>query len=99
MPFYRTEDGQGSMHVNFGRKAGPLPCAALRLEGDAPLLSPRCCRLSVALCDGPAGKDLSGKPLTCDMPVCERHRTRGGTQIDYCPRHQDLAPPLLEFIE
>jgi hypothetical protein len=89
--FYRTDDGQGSMHINFGRKAGPAPCIASALDSDNLSISKRCVRLSVALCDGPAGKSLDGKTLTCDAPICERHRTRGGKNIDYCPRHQHLA--------
>jgi hypothetical protein len=57
----------------------------------------RCGRASVALCDAPAGRDLSGTPLTCDAPLCEHHRTRGGTNIDYCPRHAHLAPLRLDL--
>ena len=87
MPFYRTEDGRSSMHINFGRKSGPLACVADRLPNDDPAISLRCCRMSVALCDHPAGQDLAGKPLTCDAPMCERHRTRVGPNLDHCPRH------------
>lgn len=94
MPVYRTEDGRGWMHVNFGRKAGPLPCRAPRLEGDDPSLGKVCARLGGKLCDAPAGEDLSGKPLTCDMPLCKKHATHvEGKNLDYCPRHKHLAVP------
>ena len=61
MGFYRTEDGLGTVHINFGRKPGPLPCAARDEE-----LGARCGRMSVALCDYPMGRTLGDKPLTCD---------------------------------
>jgi hypothetical protein len=94
MPWYRIgEPGEDVIaHVNFGRKAGPVPCRAPRLPGDKPDWGNACGRLSVALCDAPAGEDLAGKPLTCDMPICEKHRARGGENVDYCPRHRALAP-------
>jgi hypothetical protein len=85
--FYRTEDGQGTIHLNFGHRGGPSQCAGPRLAGDNAALGERCGRISVALCDHPAGQDLSGKPLTCDMPMCEQHRTRVGENLDHCPRH------------
>lgn len=87
MPFYRTDDGQGTMHVNFGRKAGPAPCRGPLLPGDATAFGDICGRMSVALCDFPAGRTLGGQPLTCDMPLCEQHRTKVGTNQDHCPRH------------
>jgi hypothetical protein len=89
MPWYRTPDGAGSMHVNFGRKAGPVRCAAPALDTDNLAIAKKCLRLSVALCDAPVGYD------TCDMPICEHHRIVGGKNVDYCPRHQHLAPPAL----
>lgn len=99
MPWYRTEDGKGTFHIDFGRGrrgvAGPLPCLGPARPGDDLVVSKRCCRISVALCDAPAGKDLAGNPLTCDMPLCEGCCTRGGTNVDYCPRHKHLAPPAL----
>lgn len=91
MPFYRTADGAGTMHLNFGGRRGPAPCVAF--DADAPRHDARvrrCCRVSVALCDAPVGTDLTGEPLTCDAPICERHRTRVGV-LDYCPRHRGLA--------
>lgn len=87
MPFYRTDDGRGTMHVNFGRKTGPLPCVGPLRLGDDPAIGTRCGRLSVALCDHPAGEDLGGKALTCDAPMCEHHRTKVGPNLDHCPRH------------
>lgn len=87
MGIYRSPDGGGWMHVNFGRKAGPAPCVAPRLPDDEPKLGDRCGRLSVALCDHPAGEDLAGKPVTCDAPMCEHHRTAVGPNLDHCPRH------------
>lgn len=92
MSFYRTDDGQGFMHVNFGRKAGPLACRAPRFATDNPAHGETCGRMGGKLCDGPGGKDLAGKPLTCDMPICPKHATHiEGKDLDYCPRHKDLA--------
>ena len=89
--FYRTDDGQGTVHINFGRKGGPQPCHAAALPGDNLASSDRCYRMSSKLCDAPVGKDLSGKILTCDMPLCKQHATHVGHDLDYCPRHKDLA--------
>lgn len=87
MPFYRMDDGYTVVHINFGRKRGPVPCVAPRLEGDDPKVGERCGRITVALCDFHAGHDLAGKPLTCDAPMCERHRLKVGANLDHCPRH------------
>jgi hypothetical protein len=87
--WYRTPDGAGTMHVNFGRKGGPAPCAAAALDTDNLALGRKCARLSIALCDGPVGE------ATCDMPICEHHRTVGGKNVDYCPRHIHLVPAAL----
>ena len=97
MPWYRIgEPGHdGAAHLNFGRKGGPAACQAWALPGDNVSIGARCLRLSVALCDGPGGTDLDGTPVTCAMPLCEHHRTRGGDNVDYCPRHAFLAAPLL----
>lgn len=93
MPFYRMDfDGKPAIvHMNFGRRAGPAPCVARDEE-----LGERCCRMSVALCDAPAGETLGGKPLTCDAPCCEKHRTRVGPNLDHCPRHARQAKLPLE---
>lgn len=88
MPFYRTHDGQGTMHVNFGRRRrGPAACVGDRLPGDDLKIGLKCFRISVALCDAPAGSDVDGKTLTCDAPICEHHRTSVGANLDRCPRH------------
>lgn len=93
MPFYRIDLGEGrtaTAHFNFGRKRGPAPCVAHDDE-----LGERCARMSVALCDAPAGETLGGTPLTCDAPICEKHRTRVGPNLDHCPRHAtQIALPL-----
>lgn len=93
MPIYRTDDGKGWMHVNFGRNGGPLPCAAARLDADTwPNLGEKCGRMGGKLCDAVVGTDLAGKPLTCDMPLCKLHATHvKGQDRDYCPRHAHLA--------
>lgn len=87
MPFYRTEDGLGTVHINFGRKGGPAPCVAV--DGDLKVfpVPRRCNRMSVALCDFPVGETLGGTPLTCDAPMCRKHRTSVGPNVDHCPRH------------
>lgn len=86
-------------HINFGRRKGrpgrPASCVAPRFAEDKPDWGDRCGRMSIALCDAPAGHDLAGKPTTCDAPMCELHRRKGGTDVDYCPRHQHLAPTPL----
>lgn len=92
MPFYRSDDGRSSMHVNFGRKPDPLQCRAPRFEKDDPVIGTLCLRMGGKLCDAPAGLDLAGKPLTCDMPLCVKHATHvDGKDLDYCPRHAHLA--------
>jgi hypothetical protein len=93
MPWYRTDDGQGVMHLCIrGRQGSPLPCRARRFETDNPAHGDVCGRVGGKLCDAPVGENLLGKPLTCDMPLCPKHATSGGTNIDYCPRHKHLAP-------
>lgn len=37
------------------------------------------------LCDFPDAKRKSG---TCDKPVCHRHATKIGPDVDYCPAHR-----------
>jgi hypothetical protein len=95
MAWYRIgAPGQDTAaHVDFARgRRGPAPCKARALEGDNLTIGAGCFRASVALCDAPAGADLDGSPLTCDMPICEHHRTRGARpNVDYCPRHAHLA--------
>ena len=92
MPFYRTPGGTSTMHLNFGGRRGPLPCAAPALENDNRAISAKCLRPSRVLCDAAVGTDLAGKPLTCDMPLCEHHATHvNGSDVDYCPRHASLA--------
>lgn len=94
MPFYRMDfDGKPAIvHINLGRRAAPAPCVARDED-----LGERCSRMSVALCDHPAGTDVTGKPLTCDAPICEKHRTRVGVNRDHCPRHEtQQSLPLQE---
>ena len=97
MSWYRIGNpGEDTIaHINFGGKGRSSSCVAPRFEGDKPDWGDRCGRMSIALCDAPAGRDLAGKPLTCDAPMCELHRTPGGTNIDFCPRHKQLAPVSL----
>lgn len=85
MPFYRINnpgEPRVTAHVNFGRKGGPLAC----VSPDPDDSSEKCARMSVALCDGPAGETLGGQPLTCDAPMCSHHRTSIGLNRDLCPR-------------
>jgi hypothetical protein len=84
--WYRTDDGQSTMHVHWSRKGGPASCVGQTLAGDNLALGNRCGRVSVALCDGPAGQDLGGRVLTCDAPICTHHRTSIGPNRDLCPR-------------
>lgn len=97
MPFYRVDLGperSGWAHINIRRALRPCVGPALEFD-DAAQFGGKCGRISIALCDAPAGEDLAGKPVTCDAPLCEHHRTRGGTNVDYCPRHKHLAPAEL----
>ncbi len=77
------EDSIAHVHRRGGHAAA---CVAPRFEHDKPDWGDRCGRMSVALCDGPAGETLGGKPLTCDAPLCELHRTPIGPNRDLCPR-------------
>jgi hypothetical protein len=43
-------------------------------------------QLAGLLCDYPVG---NGK--TCDKPMCAKHSTSGGKDIDYCPDHKHAA--------
>jgi hypothetical protein len=46
------------------------------------------CRLaSTKLCDAEIGRALSGKPITCDAPICNGHATPDGIDRDLCPKH------------
>lgn len=95
MPFYRMDFGDGKpsiVHINTGRRRAAAPCVAFDEE-----LQDRCGRMSVALCDHPAGKTLGGKVMTCDAPMCEKHQTPVGRNRDYCPRHaKQQALPLAD---
>lgn len=92
MAWYRTDDGQGTVHVNFGRKGGPAPCQAPRLSTDSEGFQGKCFRMGGKLCDAPVGETYGGQTLTCDMPLCAKHATHvEGQDLDYCPRHRQLA--------
>ena len=81
--YYRGDDGQSFMHLNFGsgRKPAPSPCAAPCLPtDDAKLFGGRCGRIAGSLCDGPA----RGREGTCDLPICRRHRIHVEPDTDYC---------------
>jgi hypothetical protein len=41
------------------------------------------------LCDYPV--ERKGKAGTCDIPMCDRCATRGGTNIDYCQAHAKMV--------
>src|SRR5579871_467148 len=42
-------------------------------------------REALALCDGPRPPASRATTSTCDMPICEEHRTRVGPGRDLCP--------------
>lgn len=88
-PWYRLgEPGQDIVFHSCirGKKGPPASCRAPRFEKDNPKHGEMCGRMSMVLCDGPAGETLGGKPLTCDMPLCKEHRTHVGPDRDLCPR-------------
>lgn len=85
MGFYRFDKDDGTSwwaHVRLGKKPEPVAC----VFRDFTTPDERCGRMSVALCDGPAGSTLGGAVLTCDAPMCEKHRTSIGPDRDLCPR-------------
>lgn len=87
--FYRSPDGQNPLHMRFGRSA-PSACAAPCLPGDeVRLFGGRCARIAAHLCDFVTGATIGGKPITCDAPMCETHRTAVGPNLDHCPKHQE----------
>ena len=91
MPFYRINDPGLPLltaHMNFGPKGGPAAC----VFPDFDFPSQRCARMSEALCDGPAGVDLAGKPQTCDAPMCKFHRTNIEPAGDIVGGGKDLCP-------
>lgn len=92
MPWYRTQDGQGTFHACIrGRNGSPAACRAARLEGDNPAHGEECGRMGGKLCDAPVGTG------SCDMPICDQHATHvEGRDLDYCPRHQHLASPAAD---
>jgi hypothetical protein len=94
-PWYRVGDPghDASAHLNFGRRQKTIPrqCRGDALPGDNLALSKKCLRPSVALCDFVVAHDDADVAVTCDMPLCEHHRTAVGPDVDYCPRHARLA--------
>lgn len=92
MPWYRTDDGKGVYHACIrGRNGSPAACRAPCLEGDNPAHGEQCGRMGGKLCDARVGQSGS-----CDMPICDKHATPAGDNIDYCPRHAHLAAPLAD---
>jgi hypothetical protein len=83
--FYRFgEPGEDvTVHLNTGRRSTAAPCAMPRFPEDDPQFGTICGRMSIALCDAPK----------CDIPICERHRTKHRTRLntDFCPQHKALA--------
>jgi hypothetical protein len=94
MPWYRTEDGQGTYHALLCRSKHGVPsrCQAPRLAGDNPAHGETCGRSARKLCDGPRGPWSKLGSNTCDLPICERHAIHvDGQDLDYCPTHAHLA--------
>jgi len=94
MPWYRTEDGSGTMHLLIRGKGSPASCMSPALEGDNLEVGERCGRMAPYLCDFVVGHLRGGKASTCDAPMCERHRTRVGDDRDHCPKHQTDKPDV-----
>lgn len=89
MPFIDLLDDEGkrigTAHINLGRKHVGVCVFCLKLD--------RLRQLAGKLCDFPLGH---GK--TCSAPICDKHATKGGKDIDYCPDHKSAAPQkALEF--
>ena len=78
MPFYRMDlkDGTSTMvHMRLDRRSTPAQCGLPDFNNP----DERCMRMATFLCDYPiaaAGDD--DEPVTCDRPMCERHRTNVG---------------------
>lgn len=83
MPWYRTDDGQGSTLVCVrGSHGSPDSCRAEAFPTDNLEIGPRCARMARKLCDGPG----------CDIPICAKHATHvEDKDLDYCPKHKHLA--------
>jgi hypothetical protein len=82
---YRTDDGQGWMHIRA--RNAPGSCASPALPGDNLEIGPRCGRMAPYLCDATVETRGQKVTRTCDAPMCERHRTNVGPDRDLCPKH------------
>lgn len=96
MPFYRMDhrDGTTSVaHVNIKPvKMAPEAC----VFPDFTHPHEQCRRMAVALCDYPVGIVLAGGAVTCDRPMCARHRTPVGEHLDHCPNHAVTKEPSMK---
>lgn len=92
MPFYRFDQPDGTSswaHVLIRPvNKAPLPCVFPDFENP----HEHCARQAVALCDFPVGLVMAGAAVTCDRPMCARHRTRVGDNVDHCPNHVTKEP-------
>lgn len=83
MPFIDLLDEHGkkygTAHLNLGGKHVGT-CVFCWKEDRLRLLAGK-------LCDFPLG---DGK--TCDAALCDKHATKAGNKIDYCPEHSSAAP-------
>jgi hypothetical protein len=89
MPWYRMgEPGKDSV-AHLCRMKNPVAsCKCPRFPEDDAQYGDLCGRMSTALCDAPLGARR-----TCDIPMCEAHRTPSTTKknTDYCSQHRQLA--------
>jgi hypothetical protein len=81
----------GSAHLNFGGRKVNLCRFCLKDD--------RLRQLAGKLCDFVVSppQQITHK-RTCDAPICDKHATSVGKNLDYCPDHKHVAPQkALEF--
>jgi hypothetical protein len=89
MPFIDIIDEHGkkigTAHINMGGRRVNLCRFCLQQDGLR--------QLAGKLCDFvlSSPQQVTHK-RTCDAPICDKHATSGGKDIDYCPDHKHAAP-------
>jgi hypothetical protein len=76
MSCQRTDLGNGDFMITCSRGA----------KSKAPCSVPGCDRPHSALC---GFRLKNGR--TCDAKLCASHRTKAGSDIDYCPPHSQIG--------
>jgi hypothetical protein len=81
----------GTAHLNLGRRNVKL-CRFCHSLDNLRALSTKLCDFVVS-----PPEQITHK-RTCDAPICDKHATKVGPDVDYCPDHKHAAPQkALEF--